>query len=96
MNRDDNFLIDFFSEWAVPFFRIIQDEEWWLYKFPTKTMSQDLLPTSTLFTLVVLCPLLVICGRYLKNKKSQKYGETARLDLIAGILSASLSKFLKT
>jgi len=56
-------------------------------------MSADLLPTSRLFTLVVLCPLAVVSGRYLKNINKQKYGETAKLDLMAGILSASLSEY---
>jgi len=84
-------LVFLVTEWSTPFFRIIQDEEWWLYKFPTKTMAADLLPTSRLFTLVVLCPLAVVSGRYLKNINKQKYGETAKLDLMAGILSASLT-----
>jgi len=82
-----------YLDFARPFYRLIQPDEWWLYKFPSKAMADDLLPTKRLFTLVIVCPIVVIVLRFLRTRR-RKHGETARLDLIAGLLSSSLGLLL--
>jgi len=83
-----------YLEFRQPFVRIIQTEDWYKYKFPSKSMDDDLLPTHRLFTLVVLCPIAVITIRYLRCYRKSQLGETARLDFVAGFLSASLGILL--
>lgn len=83
-------------EFKSPFFRLIQPEEWWLYKYPRKEDNNDLLPTHRLFTLVIVMPIVVCVTFYVKAmRKANKQGSsTARLDLTAGLLSSSLALLL--
>lgn len=69
------------TEEMTPFKRIIQPEEWWLYKNPYA--KQEVVNTSTLFLIALLSPFLTIfMVNYLGKRKRQ---------LAPAILAASMA-----
>jgi len=89
------FVYFLYLEFKKPFIRLIQPEEWWLYKYPRKEDNDDLLPTHRLFTLVFVMPVLVTTIFYIRaTRKVNKPNPTAKLDLTAGLLSSSLALLL--
>lgn len=75
-----------------PFIRVIRPEELWLYKYP---ISKSYVPTTLLWSIVILVPGLVLLIEYLFKKNKQEIFEAVLcLSLIYGI-NGCLTSYLK-
>jgi len=75
-----------YSETLKPFIRIIQNEEWWLYKYPLSTSPT--IPTFQLYTIVTFAPIFTIIIFSGVLKRSKKH------DVVIGLLCSSLAFLL--
>ncbi|XP_004072228.1 phospholipid phosphatase 5 [Oryzias latipes] len=63
------FLVFLVTEQLPPFYREIQPEEMWLYKF--RRVERDHVPTSLMFSVAVFTPLIVILAFTFLNKSER-------------------------
>ncbi|XP_024130523.1 phospholipid phosphatase 5 isoform X1 [Oryzias melastigma] len=63
------FLVFLVTEQLPPFYREIQPEEMWLYKF--RRVEKDHVPTSLMFSIAVFTPLVVILAFAFLNKSER-------------------------
>ncbi|KAF7996874.1 hypothetical protein HCN44_002520 [Aphidius gifuensis] len=79
-------------EKTEPFTRKIDNDELWLYKYPR---TESYVPTSILWPLVFLTPILVISLVFIKNKNTNDFSQAMMSVTLALGLNGTITNIIK-